>query len=56
MVQDVVELRENNWVPRRVEEKPQEIEEIHRRFFEEEQQKELEPQNQHGILIPFDCD
>ena len=42
MIQDVVELRENNWVPRRVEAKPQRIEDIHREHAKEEQQKKME--------------
>jgi len=42
MIQDVVELRENNWVPRRMEARPQRIEDIHREHAKEEQQKKME--------------
>ena len=44
MIQDVVDLRQNNWVPRRVQAKPQRIEDIHREFAKEEEQKKLEAQ------------
>ena len=42
MIQDVVELRDNNWVPRRIEAKPQRIDDIHREHAKEEQQKKME--------------
>ena len=42
MIQDVVDLRENNWVPRRIEAKPQRIEDIHREHAREEQEKKME--------------
>ena len=42
MIQDVMELRSSAWVPRRVEVKPQRIEDIHREHAEEEHNKKME--------------
>ena len=42
MIQDVVDLRENGWVPRRRVAKPQRIEDIHREHAREEQGKKME--------------
>ena len=39
MVQDVVELRDNNWVPRRIVVKPQRLDDVHREHAKEEQEE-----------------
>lgn len=40
MLQDIIELRENNWVPRRVDINPKTIEQIHKEAQQEELQKQ----------------
>ncbi|XP_063689731.1 eukaryotic translation initiation factor 4 gamma 1-like isoform X1 [Bolinopsis microptera] len=42
MIQDTVELRHNNWIPRRIEAMPQTIEDIHNEYAREKKEKEVE--------------
>ncbi|XP_078266306.1 eukaryotic translation initiation factor 4 gamma 1a [Rhinoraja longicauda] len=46
MVQDVIDLRQNNWVPRRGDQGPKTLEQIHREAQIEEQQQHLKVQQQ----------
>jgi translation initiation factor 4G len=41
MLQDVIELRNSKWVPRRVDNKPKTIDQIHKEAKEEEQQRQV---------------
>ncbi|XP_067898418.1 eukaryotic translation initiation factor 4 gamma 1a isoform X2 [Heterodontus francisci] len=46
MVQDVIDLRQNNWVPRRGDQGPKTLEQIHREAQIEEHQQQLRVQQQ----------
>uniref|UniRef100_UPI00398F0702 eukaryotic translation initiation factor 4 gamma 1-like isoform X2 n=1 Tax=Pristiophorus japonicus TaxID=55135 RepID=UPI00398F0702 len=46
MVQDVIDLRQNNWVPRRGDQGPKTLEQIHREAQIEEHQQQLKVQQQ----------